>query len=257
MNIPNQPMTPAPPPKKGLSPLAWVGIGCGIIVILGMIALAAGGWWVKNKATRYAEKFEKNPALAAAEMAVRMNPDFEVVQVDDEKATLTVRNKKTGEEMTMSAEDAKEGKFTFETKEGKTTFEASGSGETGTIQVTGPEGQIARLGGGSGAPRNLPSWLPVYPGGTVQGSFDTTSGEERTAAFSVTTSDAADEVLDFYEQKLKDAGLKVDRTTYETNGVKGGVLSGTAENPARQIGVTVSTQDDGTTQAAVTFNEKK
>lgn len=256
MNVPNQPMTPVPP-KKGLSPLAWVGIGCGVIVVLGVIALVAGGWWVKNKATQYADKFEKNPTLAAAEVAVRMNPELELVKVDDDKGTLTIRNKKTGEEITMNAEDVKEGKVTFKTKDGTTTFDASGSGENGSVKVTGPNGQVATFGGGAGAPQNLPSWLPTYPGGTVQGSFDSTSGNERTAAFSVTTTDPADKVLSFYEEKLKGAGLKVDRTNFDTNGMKGGVINGTGENPVRQVGVTVGTQDDGSTSAAVTFSEKK
>ena len=250
MNVPNQPMTPAPP-KKGLSPLAWVGIGCGIIVVLGMIALVAGGWWVKNKATQYADKFEKNPTMAAAELAVGMNPELEIVKMDEEKSTLTVRNKKTGEVMTLNAEDAKNGKFTVETKDGKATYDSSG------VKVTGADGKESTFQAGGGAPQNLPSWLPVYPGGTTQGSFDSTSGEERTAAFSMTTTDPADKVLSFYEQKLKDAGLKVDRTNFDSNGVKSGVVNGTGENPVRQVGVTVGTQDDGSTQASVTFSEKK
>lgn len=250
MNVPNQPMTPAPPPKKGLSPLAWIGIGCGVLVVLVVVSIVvAGGWLFK--------KVSDNPTLAAAEMVIRANPDLEVVDVDRGASTMKIRNKKTGEEITMNADDIKDGKLTFETKDGQATFEASGSGEAGSVKVTGPDGQVATFGGGAGAPQNLPSWLPVYPGGTMQGSFDSTSGNERTAAFSVTTTDPADKVLSFYEEKLKGAGLKVDRTNFDTNGMKGGVINGTGENPVRQVGVTVGTQDDGSTSASVTFSEKK
>ncbi len=172
--------------------------------------------------------------------------------MDEDKSTLTVRNKKTGEEITLNAEDAKEGRWSVETKDGTTTYDSSG------VKVTGADGQVATFQAGGGAPQNLPSWLPVYPGGTAQGSIDSSSGESRSAAFSVTTSDPADKVLSFYEQTLKDAGLKVEKTTFNTNDrLSGGVVSGTGENPTRQVGVTVSTQGDGTTQAAVSFSETK
>jgi hypothetical protein len=42
------PPQPAPPPKKGLSSLAWIGIGCGALAVIAAIGftimLAAGGW---------------------------------------------------------------------------------------------------------------------------------------------------------------------------------------------------------------------
>jgi hypothetical protein len=252
MNVPNQPMAPAPPPKKGLGPLAWIGIGCGTIFVLGMIALAAGGWWAKRQVDKYAD----NPALAAAELLVRANPEVEVVEVDREAGTLKIRNKKTGEEITMNAEDAKEGKFTFETKEGKATFETSGTEDGGTVKVTGDDGQVATFQAGGGAPQNLPSWLPIYPGGMAQGSFDSTSEQERTAAFAVSTQDPADKVLAFYEEKLKAAGLKVEKSTFESGGKSGGVLNGTSENPQRQVGISVAAGDDGKTQASISFSEK-
>lgn len=36
------------PEKKGLSGCAIAGIGCGVIVVLGLIAVVVGGWWVAN-----------------------------------------------------------------------------------------------------------------------------------------------------------------------------------------------------------------
>ena len=35
--------SPDPEPKKGLSPLAWIGIGCGGLVLLGIIAMTVLG----------------------------------------------------------------------------------------------------------------------------------------------------------------------------------------------------------------------
>lgn len=253
----HSPQTP-PPPKKGMSPLAWVGIGCAVIVVLGMIAagitVAAGGWFLKKQA----DKLEENPVLTAAEWAVKANPDLELVESDAEKSTLTVRNKKTGEVMTFSAEDAKEGRFTFKNDKGETaTFDASGGEGGGSIRVTDEKGQESVYQATGGAPKDLPSWVPTYPGGTAQSAFDATTAEGHSAMFTVTTQDPVQQVLDFYQEKLEAAGLKVQKSSFEAEGkVSGGTVTGTTDDQKREVNVTVSTSEEGT-QAMVTYNDKK
>src|SRR5689334_16038358 len=75
------PSYPPPAPKKGMGPLAWIGIGCGVILVIGVIAMFAVGFFVK----RQVDKFEDNPAMAAATLAVKLNPDLELVSSDAEK----------------------------------------------------------------------------------------------------------------------------------------------------------------------------
>ena len=73
-------MTPTPAPKKKMSPWAWVAIGCGAIAVLAILAIggtvAAGGWFL----TKQVNKYEANPAVAAAELLIRANPDVELVE---------------------------------------------------------------------------------------------------------------------------------------------------------------------------------
>lgn len=235
MSEPLTPITPPPPPVQPpkRSPMFWVAIGCGVVILLGFLALAgmcaAGGMWFK----RQAAKFEQNPAVAAAEMAVRANPELELVESDTEKGTITYRHKETGEVVTVNAAEFEDGKWTVETTEGTATF-----------------------GGGEGAAANLPSWVPAYPNGSVQGTFDSTSAEGRSAAFTVTTSDPVAAVLEFYESQLEGAGLEVQKSTYEAAGTgPGGTVSGTSADQKRTVGVMVSAAD-GQTTAVVTFNEK-
>jgi hypothetical protein len=249
----------APPPaKKGMSPLAWVAIGCGAIAILGVLVVGglvmAGGMFAKKQL----DKFEKNPAMAAAELMVRANPDFELVESDQEAGTLTVRNKKTGEVMTINAEDAKEGKWSVTTKEGTSSVDFSGGEEGGSINVTNEKGETATFSAGGGAPTDLPSWVPAYPGGTSQGMFQTNTDQERGASFTVQTSDATDKVLEFYESKLEAAGLTVQKSSFETNGqVAGGTVTGTSGDEKRTVNVIVSTQEGQGTQAVVSYSEKQ
>ncbi|HSG41313.1 MAG TPA: hypothetical protein VLE27_16855, partial [Thermoanaerobaculia bacterium] len=199
------------PPKKGLSPLAWVGIGCGALLLIGVLVMGGmavvGGMFVKKQV----EKFEDNPTMAAAELMVRANPDLELVNSDAEKNTLTIRDKKTGKTMTINAEDAKEGSWTFTDDKGETvSVNASGEG----IQINNNKGEQTTFGATPGGPKNLPAWVPVYPGGTVQGTMDSTTAEGRTVIFTVATPNSMDEMASFYEGKLKDAGLTVEKNTF-------------------------------------------
>lgn len=270
MNGPSQPVPPPPPgippppgmppqpglpvaPKKGLSPLAWVGIGCAVVAVLGMLVMggivAVGGYFAKKGL----DKLEKNPALAAAEAFVRLNPDLDVVSTDQKAGTITVKNNKTGEVMTLNAKDAAEGRFEVKTEDGKAVFDASG--KDGTLKVTNEKGEVATFQAGTDAPKNLPSWLPVYPGGTVQGTFDSTAAQSRAVAFTVQTTDPAGKVLSFYESKLKEAGLKVDKLTVAANDQdSGGTLTGSGER--RDVSILVSSSGSQT-QAIITVQEKK
>jgi hypothetical protein len=257
MTEPSHPVPPPPgaapqPAKKGMGPLGWILIGCGVIAVLGVLVVggmvAAGGWFFKKQV----DKFEKNPTLTAAEWAVRANPDLEIVSKDEKEGTITVKNKKTGEVVTMGADEAKEGRWTFKSDQGTATVDASGKEG---IKVTTGKGEVATF--GAGAPQNLPSWLPVYPGGTVQGTIDTTNAEGRSATFTVNTKDPATKVLDYYEAELKAAGFKTDKTTFSTNDqTAGGTVTATTEDQKRQVNIMVSTSEEGT-GAIVSFQEKK
>ncbi|HYH47757.1 MAG TPA: hypothetical protein VEG34_18895 [Thermoanaerobaculia bacterium] len=245
---------PPPPPgpptaKKGLSPLAWVGIGCGALLVLGLIAMVAGGIFVKNKVQEVTEKYGDNPEMAVVEALVAANPDFEKVSSDADAKTITVRNKKTGEEITLDMADIKEGRWEVTTKEGKTTVGAEG------VTVTDAEGKVSTYGAATGA---LPAWLPKYPNTTGEpaGAFESTSPEGKTATFTITTADPVDQVLTFYETELKGAGFKATKNTYATDGATGGgTVSGTSADEKRTFNV-LATADNGQTQAVVSYTEK-
>jgi uncharacterized protein YfiM (DUF2279 family) len=238
-----------------MSALGWIAIGCGALAILAILALGGaafiGGRFLKHKAA----EFEKNPALAAAKLVVQANPELEVVKSDEDAGTLTIKNLKTGEVVTMNAKDIQEGKVTFTTKEGTTTIDGSSSGESGGVTVTNDKGEKATFSAGTDAPKNLPSWVPVYGGAKVEGSYDATTAEGRNAMFTVTSRDSVDQVAEFYQSQLEGAGLKVERSSYETAGNKAIMLVGKTDDDKRTANVTVSS-NEGQTQAMVNFCEK-
>lgn len=250
-NPPPPPVPPAPGQNK-MSTMAKVAIGCGIVAVLGAIVIGA----LVATGVSFLKKKAENPALAAAELMVRANPELEVVDTDSKEGTLTIKNTKTGEVVTMNAKDIEDGKVTFTTKEGTTTIDGSQSGEGGSIKVTNEKGEQATFTAGQGAPKNVPSWVPSYSGGTVEGSYDATTAEGRSAMFTVTTEDAIDQVVELYESQLKAGGLTVQKNSYEANGQKTVILAGTSEDDKRSATITVS-MNEGKTQALVNFNEKQ
>lgn len=243
----------AAPQKKGMGPLGWIAIGCGVIVVLCLVVLAAAGWFVKKKVG----EFQDNPALAAAKMMVAVNPDLEMVAADEEAGTITVRNKKTGEEVTVDLEEAKEGRFTFKTAEGESTvdFDGGETGERGSMTVTGADGQEV-LRAGAGAAADMPTWIPVYPGASAQSSYSAQTAEGKAGAIVVSSGDSPDAVLSWYETRLQSDGFKVEKMTMASGGTtSGGTLTAITADEARTLSVVVSAAPEGT-QAMVTYGEK-
>src|SRR6476620_7608924 len=114
--FPAQQQFPPPPPQKKSNVLVWVVAGCGTFVVISVIVVFLGGYFIWNKAKEAGldpELMQKRPALAVAKMMVAANPDVELVSVDDEKGLITVKDKKTGKTVTVNLEEAQKGKITF------------------------------------------------------------------------------------------------------------------------------------------------
>jgi uncharacterized iron-regulated membrane protein len=106
---------PVPPQKKGLGVGAWLGIGCGalivILVIVGVIAFVFLGPRLKEMAPKFqqmAEEAKTNPTRAAVDILL-MSGQFEMVKEDDTNKRYTVRQKVGGKMMTIYW-DAKQSK---------------------------------------------------------------------------------------------------------------------------------------------------
>src|ERR1017187_5502935 len=103
---------------------------------------------------------------------------------------MRIRDRKTGEEVTLSFDDIKKGKLTFSAK-GK-------NGESANMEI----------GGGVG---KLPSWVPTYPAAKAQGQMTARGGGADGAGeggvVPFTPADALAKVMAFHEAKIKDMGM--------------------------------------------------
>jgi len=247
-----EPQAPAPQPQKKVGVLGWVLIGClGLAVVFGVLAVSCG-LFVFGKAKEAVRQFEENPARAAAEAMVRLNPDLELVEADDDAETLTIRNKETGEVFTADWSDIQEGRISFESDGKEVTFDAQGStsGE-GVITMTDESGDATvTLGGGDA--EAVPDWFPAYPGASDLGStYSSRNAGEQTGLFTFTTKDTVDDVMAFYRDRLEGLGFDLSENSYSSGGVRGGSLSGD-DGGGRTVAVSVNEQG-GETQVGVNY----
>lgn len=243
--------------KKGLHPLAWVAIGCGAIVVIGGILFAIGAGFLINKAKDAVEEFEANPAKAAAETIVRINPDLDLMSSDEEAGTITFRNNKTDEVVTLDYEDIKEGKFSVTTDEGEFRIDASETGDGGQVTFTTPEGGETVYGTDVDLSK-LPDWVPRYPNvSQQQGTFYTDTPQSLSGAFSITTGDSPTEVLAYFEDFLEREGYEVSKQTFSSDDtVQGGNLTATNSARDRNFNITVQASGSGA-QTMIQWGEKR
>ena len=150
---------------------------------------------------------------------------------------MRIRDRKTGEEVTLSFDDIKKGKLKF--------------------SATGKNGEMANveIGGGAG---QLPSWVPVYPGAKAQGNMtargtsDDGSGEGGMVTFS--TPDPRSKVTAFYQAKCNEMGMSLDVSQLGAAG--GGMIMGASEDKKRSLQVVVSGEGSGDTTIIVTYGRK-
>ncbi len=233
-----QPLPVATAQRK-TSPIVWI-----LIIVVGLFVLAGigtviGGYFLVHKVRQAGldpDLIQRNPGLAISKMVVAALPNAEVVKTDEGAGTITVRDKTTGKVVTMSFDDARKGKFSF--------------------QAEGPDHEKASIEVG-GSETNVPSDVPVYPGAKVQGNFSVSGngpeGQGSAAQYQFTTLDPPSKVLDYYHEKLESSGMKLALNT--TTG-DGGMLMTVDDARGQAITVIVGKSSEGTTISLTTRVKK-
>jgi hypothetical protein len=249
-DAPSQPpsVTPPAPPAPGKpvqSAVPKILLGCLAVIVVVGLALGGAVWWGAHKLRGYAEQAQKNPAVFAAKVLVAGNPELEIASEDDDHGTVSIRNTKTGDVVTMNADELRQGKLKFKTEEGEEiAIAGSGAKDKGAITVTSKEGTTV-VGGGDAA--SLPSWVPAFPGARPQGIVAkkrADGGEEGALGFQ--TSEPVAKVLDFYQAQLEGKGFKVERTAAQDGKSSMGTLGARADGERRQLNVVAISGNEAT-----------
>lgn len=258
------PQTPPPPPpaapptapKKGISTLGWVAIGCiGIIVIGGLLTFACTVM-VAKKAKNFVEEASDNPAMSAAEMVVRLNPNLEIVEKNEDDGTITIYDKQKNEKVTLDLDDVMSGKFGVETEDGETMNFDIGQNEDGSFgaTITDEKGEVSNIAVGAEGVRvgagahDLPSWLPGYKGAKVSSPFSMKKDGKVSGTAVLSTPDSVAEVAEAMTKDLQAKGFDIEQTSYESAGLTSIMLSGKGPE-GREVSVSINTTPKGTAVA--------
>lgn len=246
------------PARQGLHPLAWVGIGCAALVVIMMVSIGALSWWGWSKAKAAGldpASIKENPVLVAAKVAVMGNPDLEVVDADPDSELITIRNKKTGELITLNYEDLEEGRFSWTADGEEVTVDVSDA-EDGTVRIESSDGDGFALTTGAAVSEEIPEWAPVYPGTEPANRGTMSTNDTVNGNFTLSTDDPVAEILDFYRTALKENGFEVTVNTYSGGDNEGAMINGAREAGNRNVIVVIG-RDDGATTVNVTYSSKK
>lgn len=204
--------TPTPTPaKKGLGVWAWLAIGCGTLLLLSLIAFGVMTFFVAKKVKEVAE----NPTLAAAKMIAFSNPDLELVGTDEDAQTVTYKKLSTGETLTFSWEDIKEGRINITDSTGKSTT-------LGVDEETGSAGVVVRDASGAvtdkvsiNSKQEPPAWLLLPDGVTQQGGWVSEDSDAVQGLLSFKYTGSQSEVRDFFRTNLEQAGFVIETSSYQ------------------------------------------
>jgi len=257
--------------KQGLSPAAWVALGCGCLAVALVVLVLVAGGILLGKIGLWIAELSGDP-MVIAEKVVELHPDYELVTTDEGASRLEIRNKKTGDTYWLDASEIAEGRLRYgkndeqrtlslegeggkgtvrlEGPEGERTLSFEGEGKKGIVRVTGPEGErTLRLGAGAGG--EVPGWLPVPEQAEItEGVFSLDTPEGRSGSLAFFVDATVDEVVAFYTRELGQAGWEVSPATFSTSVGEGAQLSADSPDGRRSLELVLGRRE-GRTLVAV------
>jgi hypothetical protein len=251
-NMPGSNVPPVPQPKKkGLSALAWIGIGCLGLLVIGGVVTSVVVYYLASKVQEFAKEVEEDPIAATAKALAAANPDIELVATDKENRTVTFREISTGKELTFNYDDIEQGKLTFSSGGETAELSVTGAEESGALTVRTSEG-TATFSAGRGA-SDIPGWIPVYPETVPTNNFSAEAEGQVTGTFTFTTSADVDSILSYYDTEGTAAGLETKSRTATPDGA---IWVASSSDDRRNLTVMASRADGGM-EVVVSFTEKR
>jgi hypothetical protein len=220
---------PSTPPRRKTGPWVWILVVVLAIALVGGVATVAGGLWVAHKVKEAGvdpDLFRENPGLAISKLINAADPNAEIISTDTGAGTVTLRDRRTGKEVTLSFDQIKKGNFHLEA--------ADENGRHAVVDL------------GQNAANKLPAEVPIYPGAKVQATFEVDgNGEKGLGAYEYEflTSDAPSKVLDYYHRRLEDDAMTLALNNHSADG---GMIVAEDDAHRRTLRVIVSRDSDGT-----------
>jgi hypothetical protein len=248
-----------------------------VLCVIGGLLLLIGGCVatctvvVARKAKAYGADASQHPELTALSLAAAVHPGIEVVSKDKAADTITLRNKKTGETVTLDLNDLSTEKATQSMERfarGIQGARASAAATTPAAESDEEDAPAARSSSPAAAAvssaraaaqaatlKKFPSFVPTYRGGQTMEASINSFGALSIGSYTFSTTDAPNVVAEFYEKKLSGLGFTVLTNASGSND-DGATASLIMQRPDPQAAVTVSAEAaDSKTHVTVGFTQ--
>jgi hypothetical protein len=207
----------------------------------GVAATVAGYFFVRTKVSQAIERFEANPALTAAHMLARLDPQLRVLEEVAEGSQVALRDARTGEVARFDFQDLVEGSLRIRGGDGEDVSidlrgdESGGSlvidadgerlrvdlqrkADGATLVIDGPEGQM-RLGSGAEA-LEPPAWLPRLGGRPARPRqvYSARSADGMLGAVAWEAEAAPGAIVEAYRRALEADGFEMVRQSASERG---------------------------------------
>ena len=217
--------TPAPVPAPAKKSNTLVIVLCVVFGLLFLLLASCVGTciYLGKKAKTYATESEKSPGVSHLALIAAITPGIEVVSKDLDAGKIVLKNKKTGELVTLSEKDFSQDKIASVIEKivrgkgvgvklnSESSASTSDSSSESSESSSSTSISAAQAAAHETTVKSFPSSFPLYNGGSVttieasQNSF----GGVSTSQHTFTTVDAPDKVADFFSKKLTAEGYAV------------------------------------------------
>jgi hypothetical protein len=104
------------PPEKAKKrrTVYWILGGCLGLIVIAVLLLVGGSMYFAHKVGLNAELLSKGPANAAAHVMTKVNPNLEIVSVDESTGTIRMREKNSGKIMKIIIKDRRASQPVYE-----------------------------------------------------------------------------------------------------------------------------------------------
>jgi hypothetical protein len=158
----------------------WVVGGCLGLILIFVLLLVGGGYFVTRRLGLNSEVISKGPAHVAAQVATKLDPNLEIVSIDENTGIIRLRDKRTGKILSMNSKVP--GSRPIIEDESSTNLPPAPSVKA------------------------LPDrWFPIYPGKTF------VKGPKRGSGI-FETRDSSETVASYYENYFKELGFSVKKS---------------------------------------------
>jgi len=189
--------------KKGC--LGCFGIGCLTVIVLTIVIPIGGIWYGLNKFKNM--DFVKvltgsKEDTSIISFAKTLTKDIELIESDPITGKFTLRNKKTGDWVTISREKViVNGKEFTMLADGKLKALTKGT-PFDAINILGNKKENEKQ-------KSVPDWVPLFPSANIESTMNLSSDKGKKGTVEMTTKATTDSIFAFYSKELVAKGFTV------------------------------------------------